>query len=241
MKAKDIMTDRVVTVSPQHSVRHAAQIMLDHGISGLPVIDDEGGLVGIITEGDLLRRVELGSAGLVGALRSPDQVRQHARDYIRSHSWKVGDLMTENVIVIDEETPVGRIAALMEERHVKRLPVMRNDTLRGIVSRADLLRAIAAAKLEAPVRGDEAIRRSVLARLGEVNELNGVGLGVIVSGGIVHLWGDVGSAAARQAAIVVAESVRGVSGVVDHLGVIAPRNPAADRHKTPETPKATGE
>ncbi|WP_159587486.1 CBS domain-containing protein [Chelativorans xinjiangense] len=237
MKAKDIMTTRVVTVTPHHSVRHAAQIMLDHGISGLPVTDDEGRLVGIVTEGDLLRRVELGSAGLVGAIRSPDRVRQQARDYIRSHSWKVGDLMTEHVITVEEETPVGRIAALMEERRVKRLPVMRNGRLAGIVSRANLLRAIAVAKLEAPVRGDDAIRRSVLARLGEVNELSDVSLGVIVSGGIAHLWGDVDSESTRQAANVVAEGVRGVTGVVDHLGLIAADDPAADRHG----PRATGE
>lgn len=236
MQAKDIMTTRVVTVSPHHSVRHAAQIMLDRGISGLPVIDDEGRLVGIISEGDLLRRAELGSA-----LHSPNPVRQQARDYVRSHSWKVGDLLTTNVITVGEEIPVGQIAALMEERHVKRLPVMRNGTIVGIVSRADLLRAIAVAKLEAPVSSDEAIRRSVLARLGEVHELNEVRLGVIVSGSIVHLWGDVYSEAARRAAIVVAEGVRGVTGVVDHLSVIAANDLAPDRRGNLEGPRATGE
>lgn len=237
MNAKDIMTTPVVAVSPQHSVRHAAQIMLERRISGLPVVDDEGRLVGMISEGDMLPRMELAghASGRTGS-------RQHAGDYIRSHSWRVGDLMTTNVISVDEEAPLCRMAALMEERHVKRLPVMRNGALTGIVSRADLLRAIAVAKVEAPIRGDEAIRRSVLARFGDVHELDGFSLGVIVSEGIVHLWGDVDSEAARRAANVVAECVRGAVGVVDHLRVIAHERPGAEPlddfeavHKRPES------
>ncbi|WP_163268927.1 CBS domain-containing protein [Chelativorans alearense] len=231
MKAKDIMTTHIVTISPQHSVRHAAQIMLDNGISGLPVTDDEGHLAGIITEGDLLCRAEIGADHFLLPDNSPPDAHQQAYSYAKNHSWKVADVMTVDVVSIEEDTPIGRVAALMAEHHVKRLPVMKDGALAGIVSRADLLRAIAVAKLEAPVTGDEAIRRSVLARLGEVNELNGVRLGVIVSDGIVHLWGDVDSEAARRAANVVAEGIRGVAGVVDHLGVIA----TVDRHENLES------
>ena len=221
MKAKDIMSVAVATVSPDHSVRHAAAIMCDRRISGLPVVDDEGRLVGILTEGDLLRRAELGTEFYL----QPDRGGQAARDHLRTHSWKVEDVMAKDVVTIDEETPLGRIAALMAERGVKRLPVMRDGALVGIVSRADLLRAISVAKLDPPIKGDEALRRSILARIEEVAELRDSGLGVIVSDGVVHLWGQLPSEPARLAARAIAEGVRGTAGVVDHVGIAdaAPR------------------
>lgn len=214
MRAIDIMTTKVVTVSPGNSIRHAAQIMLDHGVSGLPVVDDEGKLAGIITEGDLLRRSELGLPGIAGSLP--------AEDYIRSHGWNVGDVMIADVIAIDPDIAVDRVAAIMTENRVKRLPVVEDGALVGIVSRADLLRSIAVAQPDAAIKGDEAIRRSVLARLGDVEELRNLRLGVIVTQGIIHLWGDVDSEPARRAACLVAEGVRGAAGVVDHLGVVEP-------------------
>lgn len=229
MNAKDIMTVGVATVTPDHSVRHAAAIMCDRNMSGLPVVDDQGRLVGILTEGDLLRRAELGTEFYL----LPDRDWQAARDHLKAHSWKVGDVMTTDVITIDPETPVGRIAALMAERGVKRLPVMRDGALVGIVSRADLLRAISVAKLEPPIKGDDAIRRSVLARIEEVAELKDSGLGVIVSDGVVHLWGQLPSESARQAARAIAEGVRGTIGVVDHVGI-------ADATPQPQAPSGLG-
>ena len=214
MRATDIMTTKVVTVSPGNSIRHAAQIMLDHGVSGLPVVDDEGRLVGIITEGDLLRRSELGLPGIAASLP--------AEDYIRSHGWDVGDVMTADVTAIDPDVPIDRVAATMAENRVKRLPVVEDGRLVGIVSRADLLRFIAVAQSGAAIKGDDAIRRSVLARLSDVEELRNLRLGVIVTKGIIHLWGDVDSEPARRAACLVAEGIRGAAGVVDHLGVIEP-------------------
>lgn len=213
MNARDIMTVGVVTVSPDHGVRHAVSIMCDRSISGLPVVNDRGRLVGILTEGDLLRRAELGT----DLFLQSSQNRQEARDHLKAHSWKVGDVMATDVVTVDEDTPVGKIAALMVERGVKRLPVLRDGALVGIVTRADLLRAIAVARPEPPIKGDDAIRRSVLARIGEVAELRDSGLGVIVSDGIVHLWGQLPSEPARQAVRAIAEGVRGTAGVVDHV------------------------
>jgi CBS domain-containing protein len=214
MRAADIMTTKVVTASPENSIRHAAQIMLDHRISGLVVIDDAERLVGMITEGDLLRRTELGLRRISAPVP--------AQEYLQSSSWKVADLMSPKVVSVDENVSVDHVAAIMEEDRIKRLPVTRNGRLVGIVSRADLLRVVATAQLEPPLKGDEALRRGVLARFGDVKELDGLRLGVIVSKGVVHLWGDVDSEQVRRAACVVAENVPGVAAVVDHLGVIEP-------------------
>lgn len=214
MKARDVMTTRVVTVTPDHSVRHAAEIMLDNHVSGLPVVDDDGRLVGIISEGDLLRRSELGLDALAAHGRSPEE---QARAYVKAHAWKVGDVMSDNPVVVDEDTDLARIATLMEENDVKRLPIMRDGGLIGVVSRADLLRAVASAKLDATAPGDEAIRRSILARLDENTGLAGMNISVTVADGLVHLWGNVEGEDCRKAARVVAEGVRGVRGVIEHF------------------------
>lgn len=220
MNAKDIMTTKVVTLSLGNSIKHAAQIMLDHHVSGLPVIGDDENLIGVISEGDLLRRTELG----LSRLTAPDQpaafAEQRAAAYVKSHSWNVGDVMTTSVVKVEEDTSIVQVAALMDEHRIKRLPVMREGKLVGIVSRRDLLRVIVIAKIDATAPGDTAIRRSVLTRLGEDTGLEGEQPSVTVSNGLVHLWGTVGSEVKRDAARVVAEGVRGVAGVADHLRVV---------------------
>lgn len=214
MKAKDVMTANVVTVSPDHSVRHAAQIMLDHRISGMPVIDDDGRLVGIVSEGDFLRRSELG----IPALSLGE-----AHGYVKGHSWKVADLMTSHPVAAEEETRVERIAALMREQGIKRVPVMRGQRLVGIVSRADLLRALVAARFDDDTAtGDNAIRRSILTRLRDDAGIGGDALTLTVTDGLVHFSGAVSSQSERDAVRVVAEGVRGVKGVFDHLNVAHP-------------------
>ncbi|TJW00913.1 MAG: CBS domain-containing protein [Mesorhizobium sp.] len=212
MKAKNVMTANVVTVSPHHSVRHAAKIMLEHRISGLPVVDDDGQLVGIVSEGDFLRRSELGTPA-----------SGEARGYVKGHSWKVSDLMTSEVVVADEDTPITRISALMQEHGIKRIPVLRRQRLVGVVSRADLLRVFVAANFDdATAAGDNAIRRSILTRLRDDVGVKGDALTLTVSDGMVHFSGTVGSQTERDAIRVVAEGVRGVKGVFDHLNVAHP-------------------
>lgn len=219
MKARDIMTTAVVTVCPGHHVRHAARIMLERSVNGLPVVGDDGNLVGIVTEGDLLPRSVFDTDSPPASGHPPTGGRQKARDYVRAHSWKVGDLMTTEVITVEDGSPVGRIAALMDEHRIKRLPVMRQGSLAGIVSRADMLPTAAAARSERPMHGDEAIRRAILSRLDDVAEFEGARPDVAVSDGIVHLRGEVASQSARRAACVVAEGVPGVAGVADQLRV----------------------
>jgi CBS domain-containing protein len=230
MRVKDLMKSNVVTVKPDNSVKHAAQIMLARGISGLPVVDDRDALVGIITEGDLLRRREIGAE-----VRHNGSVAERSAAFVKNHSWKVADVMTQGVISVEEETSVGRVAALMDDHHVKRIPVTREGRLVGIVSRIDLLRLIAMAEPDGCAPGDTAIRRSILSRLGELAFDDLIKLSVIVSDGVVHLWGNVDSAGERDAARVVSESVRGVAGVVDHVRLSSVKS--GDKEKSYTAPQ----
>ncbi|HEV7320708.1 MAG TPA: CBS domain-containing protein [Ensifer sp.] len=214
MRVKDVMTSVVLKLSPDNSVRQAARIMLDHHVSGLPVVDDTGALVGILSEGDLIRRTELGGGGLTADATLAADERAHA--YVRRSSWRVGDAMTADPVTIDEDAPIGRVAALMQERGIKRIPVISNGVLIGIVSRADLLQAILSARQDETATGDDAIRRSILIRLGENTGLEGLDIKVAVSDGVVHLWGNVETEDCRKAARILSEGVRGVRGVVEH-------------------------
>ena len=142
------------------------------------------------------------------------------RDFVKSYGGNVADVMTTNVVTVTEDAPLGRVAALMEEHGIKRVPVMRKGSLVGIVSRADLLRAIATAKLDDAAVEDTAIRQEILARLCESTGMMEAALGVTVSDGMVHLWGIVNSESERDAARVAAESVSGTKEVYDHLRVV---------------------
>jgi CBS domain-containing protein len=199
-------------VTPDHGIWHAAQMMLEHRVSGLPVIDDEGRLAGMITEGDLLRRAELGSS-------APAKAKSTSEDYIRTHSWRVGDVMTGTVVTIDENMPVDRIAAIMSANDIKRVPVMRGDRMIGIVSRADILRGLATVPRASAAGGDDAIRRAVGARLYGELDFDPARLGVTVGEGNVHLWGRVASEADRKAAQIATETVEGVRGITNSLRV----------------------
>lgn len=223
MLTKDLMTSKVVTVGPGNSIWHAAQKMLEHDVSGLPVVDDSGRLAGMLTQGDLLHRIELGTE------TAPVAPEPRLGAYVKAHSWNVGDVMTAAVISAEEETPIHAVATLMDRHRIRRMPVVRDGKLVGIISRKDLLRVIAAARRDTIPPGNDAMQRAILARLGENADLRGAQVTVTVSGGVVHLGGTVGSDAERKAARVTAESVRGVEGVCDHMQILdnASRSPAS--------------
>ena len=223
MLAKDLMTSKVVTVGTGNSIWHAAQKMLDHDVSGLPVVDDSGRLAGMLTQGDLLHRIELGTET---AAVAPEE---RLGAYVKAHSWNVGDVMTATVISAGEETPIHAVATLMDRHRIRRMPVVRDGKLVGIISRKDLLRVIAAARRDTIPPGSDAMRRAILARLAENPDLRGAHVTVTVSGGMVHLGGTIGSDAERKVARVTAESVRGVEGVCDHMQILASasRSPAS--------------
>lgn len=219
MRAMDLMTMKVAIVSPANSVKRAAQAMLENRVSGLPVVDDERKLVGIISEGDLLRRTELQTGRISPAQMAGMSVKQRARAYVKSHSWSVGDVMSTDVVTVDERTPISGVAALMDKHQIKRVPVVRDGELVGIISRADLLRALVVAKFDDTAPGDAAIRRSILARLGDDVGLQRSRLSVTVAKGVVHLVGSLASKEQRDAVRVVVDGVRGVTGIVDHLQI----------------------
>lgn len=220
MNVKDFMTTRLVTLRPGNSIGHAAQIMLDHGVSGLPVVDDNALLVGILSEGDLLRRTELGTDGFAAAGGLMATTEDRADAYVKSHSWMVAHVMTTSVVTVEEDTPINEVARLMADHSIKRVPVMRQGKLVGIVSRRDFLRVLIAARFEETANSDTAIRRSILVRLGEDTGLEVAQLSVAVANGVVDLSGTVGSEAEREAARVAAEGIRGVAVVTDRLRVV---------------------
>ncbi|MDP2355501.1 MAG: CBS domain-containing protein [Beijerinckiaceae bacterium] len=220
MRAHQIMTRKVVTVKADTPILEAANLMLQRRISGLPVVDDTGGLIGIVSEGDFMRRAEIGTQGprirwldfLMGAGKS-------AVDFVREHGRKVGEIMTrDGLFTATEDMPLEGLVRLMERQKVKRLPVVRGDTLVGIVTRSDLLRAVAclARDVPDPTADDDHIRDRVIASI-EKNEWQPMQLGVTVRDGIVHLSGMITDERFRQATIVAAENVSGVKLVHDHL------------------------
>lgn len=219
MRAHQIMTRPVITVTPETTIVEAANTMLQKHISGLPVVDAAGKFVGIISEGDFIRRSEIGTQRKRGRwlklILGPGKA---ATDFVHEHGRKVAEIMTPEPLSITEDTGLEEIVQLMEKNNVKRLPVLRGDKIVGIVTRANLLQAVAslARQVPDPTADDDHIRNRVIDAL-EKNDWCPFGLSVIVRDGIVHLSGVITEERSRQAAIVVAENVTGVKKVHDHL------------------------
>jgi CBS domain-containing protein len=213
------MTRSVITVAPNATIQDAIRLMLGQRISGLPVVDAEGNLIGILTEGDLLRRAETGTeahhAGWLNFLRGPART---AEDFVRSHGRYVEEVMTRIIRTVEEDTPLGQVVDMMEKERIKRLPVMKNGRLAGIVSRSDLLRALAAKLSEAPLAspGDDALKTEVEAALRKHTWSGGL-VTVVVTEAVVFLEGAIYNEDERLALRVAAETVPGVQEVKDNL------------------------
>ena len=218
MRARDVMVRAVVTTSPDTTVEELARLMINLRISGVPVMDRDGRLVGIVTEGDLLRRVETGTERHRPRWSEPFSSNSRlAAEYIKSHAKRVADIMTREVFSVGEMATLGEIADLLETKHVKRVPVMHDGKIVGIVSRADLLKVLASGGTKtAHEEKDRTIRARLLAELREQKWANASEGRVVVSDGIVHLWGIVGSEDERRALRIVAENTPGVRGIEDH-------------------------
>jgi CBS domain-containing protein len=219
MRAHQIMTRPVITVTPEATIVDAANTMLQKHVSGLPVVDATGKLVGIVSEGDFIRRSEIGTQRKRGRflkfILGPGKA---ATDFVHEHGRKVAEIMTPEPLTITDDTVLEEIVELMEKNNIKRLPVMRGDKMVGIVSRSNLLQAVAslAREIPDPTADDDHIRNRVIDAL-EKNDWCPFGLGVIVRDDIVHLSGVITEEHSRKAAIVAAETVNGVKKVHDHL------------------------
>jgi len=222
MRAMDIMTTEVITVAPTTSVQEVAKLLSERGISGVPVVDADNRVVGILSEGDLLHRVETGTERTTRERRSwwlDSLASNQARDYVKSHARTARDVMTGDVISVDEMTPLADVAMLLETKRVKRLPVLREGKLVGIVSRANLVRAIAAGSVhEDAIRDDRAIRSQLLNELNRRAWAKVWAADIIVQDGVVHLWvGAERSPEELNALRVAAENIPGVKKVEEHL------------------------
>lgn len=225
MHASDVMTPNVVTVGPDTSVQDLAKLLSERGISGAPVVDAAGGMIGIVSEGDLLHRAELGTD-------KPDEPRRSwwldhfasglARDYVKSHGRTVKDIMTRDVFTVSDQTSLADVAALLEQQRIKRVPVMREGKIVGIISRSNLVRALSAAVVatsEAVISDDRTIRAKLLAELARRQWATNLwAQDIIVNKGVVHLWiGSDEPEEGRQAVRVAAENIPGVRSVEEHL------------------------
>lgn len=219
MRAHQIMTRSVITVTPETSIVDAANLMLQRHISGLPVVDAEGKLVGVVSEGDFIRRTELGTGRKRGRwLRFILGPGRSASDYVHEHGRRVCEVMTKTPLTISEDTSLAEIVEKMEKNHVKRLPVVSDGKVVGIVSRSNLLQTVAslARQVPDPTADDDHIRNRVIDAL-EKRDWCPFGLSVIVKDGIVHLSGVITEERSREASVVACENIEGVKKVHDHL------------------------
>ena len=219
MKARDVMVSPVRTTTGGTLVRDAAATMLKHHISALPVIDDKGALIGIITEGDLVHRAEIGTERRrPWWLRILADERTQTTDYIKSHGRAVSDVMTRDVVTATPDTPLHEIANLFGKKSIKRVPIVENDELVGIVSRANLVQALASAGKDLDVApSDKVIRERLIAHLRDQPWADTALVNLTVNDGVVDIWGMVHTDAERRAMRVAAEASPGVRAVNDNL------------------------
>jgi len=225
MRAEDVMTRDVIAIDPNATVLEAARVMLQHHISGLPVIGKEGKLVGVLSEGDFLRRRETRTerrrSRWLEFLMGPGRM---AADYSHSHGSKVSEVMTAEAQTVNETAPLEDIVELMERKRIKRVPVMCGDQVVGIITRSNLMQAMVSLAREAPpaAADDAAIRRQLLAEIEKQEWAPAATANVVVRDGVVELWGMIVDERQRDALKVAAENIPGVKAVKDHLVWIEP-------------------
>ncbi|ACD20634.1 CBS domain-containing protein [Paraburkholderia phytofirmans] len=219
MRASDVMTSNVISVTPEMTVREVARIFVDNGISGAPVLDRDGHVAGMISEGDLFRRAEIGTDERTRTSWLDFwSASEEARDYIKTHALKVRDVMTTDVVTVQPETQLGEVAGILETRRIKRVPVTDAGRLVGIVSRANLVQALASVPDEPAsdvTLSDGEIRAMLMGELAG-RKWSFAGRNIVVTDGVVHLWGIFHSLEAVEAVRVAAQTIPGVKRVEDH-------------------------
>jgi CBS domain-containing protein len=220
MRAKDIMTRGVICLNVKDSVFDAAELLLGAGVSAAPVVSDKGIVVGIVSEADLIRRTEIDTAPRKSWLsRLLGSEASAAHDFVAAHARKVSDVMTREVVMAGEDATLGDLVGLIEKHGVKRIPIVRDGELVGVVSRANLLEALLSREPDGPVLQptDKALRQAVVDALEKRPWSSKWPTNVFANDGVVHLWGFVEGDDVRKAYRVAAENVPGVRRVKSHL------------------------
>lgn len=218
MRATDVMTRNVITTKPDATVAEAIQLLTEHDVSALPVVTDAGDVVGVVSEADLIHRLQRdGEKRHIRWMEAVTPTAALANDFAKIHGQRVHEIMTTEVISATEETSLSDLAALLEKKRIKRVPILRDGKLVGIVSRTNLIQALAVGSGQgsASQSADRAIRLDLLARLGEQRWTEFGSRNIIVKDGVVHLWGLVGSPQEQKALIALAEEAPGVKSVSD--------------------------
>ncbi|MFO7908440.1 MAG: CBS domain-containing protein [Halomonas sp.] len=224
MQAVDIMTKDVISVGPEEEVSAIAQLLLNHHISAVPVIDESHQVLGIVSEGDLMRRIRKEDGKESSWWLSLFAGHKDPADYVKTHGRKADEVMTVNPMTIEEDAPLHKIARLLEKHRIKRVPVVKEGKLVGIVSRANLLQGLAteAAASDGALKDDRAIRDAILDEIEDNTGVRSAAISVTVSNGVAELWGLIDSSDQRKAIEVAAENTPGVTRVENNLGY-APR------------------
>jgi CBS domain-containing protein len=226
MQAADIMTTNVISVKADTTIKSIASCLVKHRISAVPVVDENKQIIGIVSEGDLMRRPEIETDNKHSWwLAEILSTRDRAADYIKAHGRKASDVMSRAVISVADDTPVYEIAELLEKHHIKRVPVIRDGQLVGIVSRANLLHALAsqeARKIDLSTPDDKAIREDLMREITVVAGIDAPLINAVVTDGVVQLYGVVDTPQKKQAVQVAAENVAGIKSIENNLSRVPP-------------------
>jgi CBS domain-containing protein len=220
MKAMDVMNREVVTVGPDTDISEAAKLLTEHDISALPVVDGDRHVIGILSEADLMRREEIDTGKQrPWWLEAVTPASTLATEFTKSHGKKVSEIMSDSVISASEDASLAEIATILERNRIKRVPILRDGELVGIVSRANLIQALASSTSSSDNGrdGDRTIRLALLAELGKQPWTDFGSRNVIVSDGTVHIWGLVSSEQERRALVALAETIPDVKNVADEM------------------------
>ena len=218
MKASDIMTKEIVSITPDTSVKEIAGLMTSQRVSGMPVVDGNGKLVGIVSESDLLHRAETGTERKrkwwLGVFQDSDRL---AREFVKSHGLKASDIMTSRVTTIDSNADLGEVADQLDRHKLKRLPVVEGGRIVGMITRADLVRALAQATVQpaAGIVDDLALEKAIRLHMRKAEWLDSIYINVRVANGVAELSGLVASADQRKALRVLVAETPGVTSVED--------------------------
>lgn len=230
MKARDIMSSPVHTIRTDTSIIDIAALMATHRISGVPVVDDEGRMIGIVSETDLLHRAETGTERKrkwwISLFLDADM---RARDYIKTHGHTAADLMSRFVISVPHDASLAAVADMLDVNNLKRVPVLENGRLIGMITRGDLVRAVAdaGAMSQAPQREPAALQKAINEQLGRQSWLNAAFVNVIVTDTTVEIWGYVPSEDQRKALLILVKEMAGTSRTVESHVTVGQRGAAA--------------